>query len=593
MEKEYQAVLLVGGLGTRLRPITESVPKPMVEVEGKPFLEYKIESLKKYGIKKFILCVGYLGHLVEEYFGDGKRFGVDIAYSYERDELLGTAGAVKNAENLVSGDFIVSNGDTFLDIDFQEMINFHEQHGFPFTMSVAEANHPKTQELVEINGNEILRFHKRNTVDHENHLKAVRQPFVNGGAYIFSRKIFDYIPAGQKFSMEQDVFPKIIDSFRGFLHRGYILDIADENDWREFKKDVRERLILPSMYGRQKIIRARAPVRITFGGGGTDLPPYDKNFGGICVSATINKYVYSTLKLREDKKIKIKSDIINIYGGFETYEQSFDKIDNIEFYENDSLKIIKAVLMEMKPEQGFDLYVRSDIPPQSGLGASASLCVSVIGILNYLRKKNRLTKHDIAETAYKIETEIMKIKGGRQDQYASVFGGINLYEFNGGSNIKVNPIDMSKDSILELEKHLLVVSSGRRIKSSGEVRRDVEEEEKLRELHDIKDIAIEVEFNLRRENLKKFGRLILDGWEKKKRFSPEATNTYIDALIEEALSYGAIGGKLMGAGGGGHILVYCEADKEHKIREMLAQRGAKAVDFSFDFDGLRIWELEE
>ena len=122
MEKEYQAVLLVGGLGTRLRPITESVPKPMVEVEGKPFLEYKIESLKKYGIKKFILCVGYLGHLVEEYFGDGKRFGVDIAYSYERDELLGTAGAVKNAENLVSGDFIVSNGDTFLDIDFQCLI---------------------------------------------------------------------------------------------------------------------------------------------------------------------------------------------------------------------------------------------------------------------------------------------------------------------------------------------------------------------------------------------------------------------------------------------------------------------------------------
>ncbi|MBI4116589.1 NTP transferase domain-containing protein [Candidatus Pacearchaeota archaeon] len=597
MEKEYQAVFLVGGLGTRLRPMTESVPKPMIEIEGKPFLEYKIESLRKYGIKNFVFCVGYLGHIVEEYFGDGKRFGINIVYSYEKDELLGTAGAIKNAEPLIKENFIVANGDTFLDVDFKKLINFHESHGFPFTMTIADSNHPKTQELVQIDGKEIIKFHKRNTPEHENHLKISRHPLINGGIYIFNKKIFDYIPEKQKFSLEQEVFPKITNIMKGFSHKGYILDIADENDWKEFRKDVRDGIVLPGMRNRQKIIRSRAPVRISFGGGGTDISPYDENHKGICVSATINKYVYSTLVLREDKKIKIRSDIINMYGGFETYEQTFEDISEVEIYNENPLNLIKAVIMELKPEHGFDLYVRSDVPPHSGLGASASLCVSIIGVLNHLRKKGRLTKYDIAETAYRIENERMRIKGGRQDQYASVFGGINSYEFNGGNDVKINSVNMREDFILELEKHLLVIFSGRRINSSGEIHEREQnlskEEDKTNQIHDLKDIAVEMEFNLRRGNLKKFGKLIFEGWEKKKKFNPEATNTYIDALVEEAISSGAIGARLMGAGGGGHILVYCESDKEHKVKEALTGRGAKSIDFSFDFDGLKIWELEE
>ena len=102
-----------------------------------------------------------------------------------------------------------------------------------------------------------------------------------------------------------------------------------------------------------------------------------------------------------------------------------------------------------------------------------------------------------------------------------------------------------------------------------------------------------MEFNLRRGNLKKFGKLILEGWNKKKKFNPLTTNTYIDALIEEAISNGAIGARLMGAGGGGHLLIYCKPDHEHKIRETLSQRGAKSLDFSFDFEGLKVWEVEE
>jgi len=595
MEKEYQALILVGGLGTRLRPITETVPKPMVEIEGRPFLEYKIESLKKYGIKNFIFCVGHLGHIVEEYFGDGKRFGVNILYSYEKNELLGTAGAIKNAEPLINDPFLVANGDTYLDVDFRKLIKFHESHNFPFTIVITDASHPKTQELVELNGNEIVKIHKRNTPEHENHLRFTYRPLVNGGSYVMNKEILQYIPPGKKISLEQEIFPLIIHKMRGFLHNGYMLDIADENDWKEFKKDTREGLILPDMFNRQKIIRSRAPLRITFGGGGTDIAPYDEQYTGICVNATINRYVYTTLKLREDKKINIKSDIINIYNGFETHEQNFNSINEINLSDENSLNLIKAVILEMQPGYGFNLYVRSDVPTHSGLGASASLCVSIIGVLNQLRKKNRLTKHEIAELAYQIEQKRMNIKGGRQDQYASVFGGINLYEFQGSNNVKVNQIDTKKDCLLELEKNLLVVSSGRRVKSSGDMHNmeNISDSEKIKRLHDIKDIAIEMEFNLRRGNFKKFGKLILESWEKKKNFNPLTTNTYIDALIEEALANGAIGARLMGAGGGGHLLIYSEPDKEHKIKEALAEKGARSIDFSFDFEGLKIWEIEE
>ena len=466
-KRAYQALILVGGLGTRLRPYTEQVPKPMVEIDGRPFLEFKIESLRKHGIKDFILLVGHLGEKVEEYFGDGKRLGINIKYSYEREQLLGTAGAIKNAEHLITGDFIVTNGDTFLDVDLDKLIESHQSHQSNFTMVVTEATHPKTQELVEINNNKILKIHKRDTPEHNNHIESVHNPLINGGLYIMNKQILDHIPLNQKVSLEQEIFQKLIGEMNGFLHNGYILDVADKEDWNEFKKDVRRGLIIPSISGHKKTIRSRAPVRITFSGGSTDLSPYDKKHGGICINATINKYVYSSLTLRDDKKINIKSDIINFYEGFETYEESFNNLEEIKM--DGELKLIKAIILEMNPGYGFELYVRSEVAPHSGLGASASLCVSVIGVFNHLRKKKRLTKYEIAETAFKIEEEKLKNRTGRQDQYASTFGGINLYEFLGDNNVKINSVEIGKDNLLEIEKNLLITSSGRRVKSSGEV----------------------------------------------------------------------------------------------------------------------------
>src|SRR3989344_6743728 len=160
-KRDYQALILVGGLGTRFKPFTEKIPKPMIDIEGRPFLEFKIESLRKHGIKEFIFLVGHFGEKVEEHFGDGKRFGIDIKYSYEKEQLLGTAGALKNAEHLIKGDFILTNGDTFLDVDFEKLMNFHETRNSKFTMVIAPATHPKTQELVKMENDKIEKIFKR------------------------------------------------------------------------------------------------------------------------------------------------------------------------------------------------------------------------------------------------------------------------------------------------------------------------------------------------------------------------------------------------------------------------------------------------
>lgn len=331
------------------------------------------------------------------------------------------------------------------------------------------------------------------------------------------------------------------------------------------------------------IIRSRAPVRITFGGGGTDISPYDKEYTGICLGATINRYVYTSL-ISPKKGITINSWDLNS-------KSHFKNISGL-FYDG-NCDLIKAVIKKMNPKKGLELYVRSDAGPHSGLGASASACASMIGVFNHLRIKNRLTKYQISELAYNIEQNELENVGGRQDQYAAVFGGINLYEFHGDNKVFVNPLDIKKDYILELEKNLLLVYVGERTKSSGAIHK--EEEKKgidVARLHDLKQIAIDMEYALRKGNLDDFGTLIKKSWDNKILFNSQITNPHIDNLIRTCLENGAIGARLMGAGGGGHILVYCKPNKEQIVSQKLIKKGAKIIPFSFDFTGLQTWEVE-
>lgn len=278
------------------------------------------------------------------------------------------------------------------------------------------------------------------------------------------------------------------------------------------------------------IVRSRSPLRLSFAGGGTDLAPYFCERGGAVVSATINKYSYATLETRQDKEIHIESvDFLkNLH---------FRNMSEIEY--NSELDVLKAVVKNLNTSgRGFNMWVRTDVPPRSGLGASAAAFSAMIGLFNHMRAEKSMTNYEIAQLAYKLEREELGIGGGYQDQYATVFGGINYIEFGNGW-VRVNPLKMRKDHILELEKHLVLVYTKDR-----QINGDIIEDEKKRwkENKDVSDaldrtreLTQEIRYVLMRGDLLRFGELLHEAWESKKRHSTLVSDKYINDVYDLAL----------------------------------------------------------
>ena len=261
------------------------------------------------------------------------------------------------------------------------------------------------------------------------------------------------------------------------------------------------------------------------------------------------------------------------------------------------MDLLASVVKKMhRGAQGVDLRLRGDVPPRSGLGSSASAFVALIGIFNYILRETRMTDYEIAEMAYKLEREELGNKGGRQDQYAAVFGGLNFIEFRGNDFVRVNPVRMKRDHLLELEKNLILVHVMER-KRSGDIISDQVKSyvsgkrEVVEALHAVKALAEETHRALRKGDLNRFGELLHEGWVQKKKFSPMITNRRLDRIYSLALKNGAIGGKINGAGGGGHMIFYCESGREEDVMRALTGAGAYVRSFSFDMQGLQTWEV--
>ena len=216
-----QVLILVGGLGTRLREIIKNIPKAMANIKGKPFLEYLILQLKNYNLNDIILCTGYLKEKIESYFENGNRLGVNIVYS-EEPKPLGTGGAIKLAESLVkSDDFIVMNGDSFFDIDLYKLINYHLNKKALATIALAEVKDIRRFGIVKIDKNgKIESFFEK--------AKKQNSNLINGGIYLLNKEIFKYIPKDKSISLEKEVFPKLINSnrFYGVSFKNYFIDIG-------------------------------------------------------------------------------------------------------------------------------------------------------------------------------------------------------------------------------------------------------------------------------------------------------------------------------------------------------------------------------
>jgi len=333
------------------------------------------------------------------------------------------------------------------------------------------------------------------------------------------------------------------------------------------------------------IIRSKAPLRISFGGGGTDVSPYPEEKGGVTLSTTIDKYAYCTLATRSDDLINVQSLDYDLIASYHTDE---------DFQYGGKLDLVKAAIKVMKIKDGLDLFMHSDAPPGCGLGTSSTMVVALVGALRRWLKLP-LTNYDIAELAYHIEREELGMKGGRQDQYAASFGGFNFIEFLGDKTI-VNPLRIGREVLNELEYRLMLCYTGKTRLSAGIIDDQVssyrrKKEDVVHALDETKELAVAMKNALLLSQVDEFGSLLHQAWCSKKRFSTKLRNPQIDELYDVARQNGALGGKLLGAGGGGYLLLLCEFDKRHIVAEKLERLGGKVVSFSFDFYGLQTWEV--
>ena len=335
------------------------------------------------------------------------------------------------------------------------------------------------------------------------------------------------------------------------------------------------------------IIRSKAPLRISFAGGGTDVSPYAEERGGVVLSTTIDKYAYATLRLRNDKNITVQSLDYDIMAKY--------RVDDELLYDGE-LDLVKAVLKNMANGngQGLDFFLHSDAPPGSGLGSSSTVVVALMGLIQRW-KHLPMTSYDFAELAYHIERVDLGIKGGMQDQYAAVFGGFNFIEF-GESSVIVNPLRIEADILNELQYSLLLCYTGRTRLSGNIINTQVNnyvsgETDVLAAMDELKSITIEMKNALLLGCLDDFGSLLHEAWINKKKMASQITTSTIDILYETARKHGALGGKILGAGGGGYLLVYSPFDRKHIIAEELEKLGGQVVEFTFDFNGLTTWEV--
>jgi D-glycero-alpha-D-manno-heptose-7-phosphate kinase len=333
------------------------------------------------------------------------------------------------------------------------------------------------------------------------------------------------------------------------------------------------------------IIRSKAPLRISFAGGGTDVPPYPQERGGVVLSITINKYAYASLVTTDDESITVQSLDYDVVAKYHT---------EADLAYNGELDLVKAVIRRMAlDKRGLKLFLHSDAPPGSGLGSSSTLVVALVGLLRHWLRQP-LTDYQIAELAHQIERGDLGIIGGMQDQYAATFGGVNFIEFSDKAVI-VNPLRVTLDRLNELEYNLLLCYTGQTRLSAHIVERQTQSfvdknAEVVRALDAQKDMAIQMKNALLQGRLDDFGGLLHHAWQTKKHLDPAITTPHIDELYEAARREGALGGKILGAGGGGYLLLYCPFDRKHLIAAALEKLGGQVIDFGFDLRGLQTWE---
>ncbi len=327
---------------------------------------------------------------------------------------------------------------------------------------------------------------------------------------------------------------------------------------------------------------ARAPVRLSFAGGGTDLPAYYMKHGGAVVSTTLDKYFYVFLNVSGDDTIQITSS---------DYRTFYRHDGDMPLMFDGDLSLPRAILNHFGLARGIAMFLASEVPPGTGLGSSSTVAVAIIKAVT-TAKGLFLSKQQIAELACQIEIEKLGTPIGKQDQYASAFGDLNLIQFT-ADGVTVEPLRVSPETRRALEKNILLFFTGgtrqaSTILTAQKKSSESDEPQVIAALDAVKGLAFRAKEYLERGELAHFGKLLDAGWQQKKKFAGGISNPQIDHCYELALANGALGGKLAGAGGGGFLMIYCEPLQQPAVTQALEANGLKRMDFRFETEGARV-----
>lgn len=334
--------------------------------------------------------------------------------------------------------------------------------------------------------------------------------------------------------------------------------------------------------GNDMMIIARAPLRVSLGGGGTDLPAYADRFGGLVLSTSIDRYVYVILTGADEEVLQItSSDAASVLSRREPL------FDSALFWGADH-RLALETLDHFDIKGGCRIFTASEVPPGTGLGSSSATAAALVTALAEFRGMD-LTKRDTAELACHIEINRMGMPIGRQDQFASAFGGLNILRFS-PQGTDVTPCNLSKATRDRLQQGILLFFTGLRRRSTDilETQRQATAKPKsttLDALHDIKAIALEMISVLEAGDLDAFGGLLDLSWQRKQQLAPGITNDTINGWYSAAKEAGALGGKITGAGGGGFLMVFAEPEARRSVIQRMTEEGLVWVDVAFEAKG--------
>lgn len=340
-------------------------------------------------------------------------------------------------------------------------------------------------------------------------------------------------------------------------------------------------------------IRSKAPLRIGLAGGGTDVSPYSDLYNGAILNATIDLYAYCTIIPRHDNRIIFKT----LDSENETAHQAINKLKidgNLDLQKGIYNRIVKEFNNNLP--LSFEMTTSIDVPSGSGLGSSSTLAVAIIGAyVEWL--KIPLGKYEIAQLAYQIEREDLKMTGGKQDQYAATFGGFNFMEFLADNKVIVNPLQLKKEVIDELNLNLLLYFTSTRRKSALIIDEQVKNTQSknivaIEAMHQIKKQAFDMKEALLKLQLDQIGHILDASWESKKKMAKGISNNSINTIYNKVKKAGVIGGKISGAGGGGFMILYCSDESKYAVKQTLRTFDGNITHFQFTTEGVTSWTID-